>query len=345
MKVFIERNKTYDNLNKNFLDNILKNVEGKVLIKPNILGAFPPERAVTTHPKFLEWVIEYLVDKVDEIIVADSSAYHTEKAFKVSGIEEVCKKFKVKYYPFEKDKSKKVVIKDVEVLIPKTFFNVDYIVNLPKLKTHVLTKFTGAVKNLYGIIPGGLKGVIHKHFPAEEDFCKFLVEYYKFLSQKPILTVMDGVVGLEGNGPSAGKPKNLGIVIASKNPVAVDYFATYYINYNPEKILTNKLLKNFNDLIIIENGKIYNYKEIKPVKFKKPLTSKLPLPSFLVRLSFDLLSYKPKIINKKCKKCGICRKVCPVKAITEDYKITKKCIKCYCCYESCPYKAIKLSII
>ncbi|WP_423791939.1 DUF362 domain-containing protein [Methanocaldococcus indicus] len=347
MKVYLLKIKDYDELkfHKSYLDNILNDIEGNILIKPNILGAFLPEKCVTTHPKFLEWILDYLLNKDVNIVVGDSSAYNTEKALNVSGIKEVCEKYGIKCIAFEKDKSKKVNICGVDVLLPKSYFNADYILNLPKLKTHVLTKFTGAVKNLYGLIPGGLKGKIHSYYPSEVDFCKFLADFYKFINKdKKIITIMDGICALEGNGPSAGNPKNLGVVIASKNPVAVDYFTTYYIGYNPEKILTNRLLKNFNDLVVIEDNKIYNFREIKPVKFKKPITSLLPLPPFIIKMLFNLLTYKPKIVKSKCKRCGICRKVCPVNAITKNYKITNKCIRCYCCFESCPHKAIKLTI-
>ena len=160
---------------------------------------------------------------------------------------------------------------------------------------------------------------------------------------------MDAIVGLEGDGPgSAGIPKKVGLIMASKDAVALDIVASRIIGYDPLDIKTTKyaiergLFPSTNDVEVIGE------KDFK-IDFKKPgkkssLSKKLPLP--LVKFVFNLTSLRPYVIKKKCEKCGICAQVCPVNAIElnpyPDFD-RKKCVLCYCCHENCPYSAIKLS--
>ena len=349
-KVFYAIREDYNLLDNNILDLTFKSYDfkefDKILIKPNILGPYPPERAVTTHPKFLEWVIKYLQKNFDgEIVVGESSGFSTRKSFKVSGIEDVCIKYGIDYISFEKDEHIKAEILNTEIPIPKTVIESDLIINLPKLKTHVLMKFTGAVKNLYGCVPGGLKPKLHGYFPKEEDFARLLVELYKFITKdREIITIMDGIWGMEGNGPSNGKPKHSKIVIGSTNPVAVDLFASYYIGYKMDDILTNRLLKVDFEVIDADKNEIKPLNEIKPINFKKPDTVFLNsiLPPQIVKIIFNLMTPKPKINKSNCLKCKICENVCPVNAINNLKIDRKKCINCYCCHEMCPYNAIDL---
>ncbi|HIP16143.1 MAG TPA: DUF362 domain-containing protein [Methanothermococcus okinawensis] len=347
--------------NNNLLDLTFNNLEDykRILIKPNILGPYSPNRHVTTHPKFLDWILRYLIEirKIDrdKIVVGESSGFSTEKAYEVSKIKDICEKYGISFIPFERDRSVKVGLLNITVAIPKTVIDSDLIINLPKLKTHLLMKYTGAVKNLYGCIPGGLKPKLHGHFPRESDFAYFLVELYKFLMEdRDIISVMDGIWGMEGNGPSNGKPVNSKIVIASKDACALDIFATYYVGYNPIDVLTNRILiddkHNWKDrLDISEVNEIVRKRSLKDIprkKFRKPDTFYLTsvLPPFIVRLIFSTMIQKPRIDKRRCKRCGICKEVCPVEAISLDtFKIDrKKCINCYCCHEMCRFNAIKL---
>ncbi|HID47813.1 MAG TPA: DUF362 domain-containing protein [Methanothermococcus okinawensis] len=347
------RNKLLDLTFSNLGDN------KRILVKPNILGPYPPDKHVTTHPAFLDWILKYLIEvkgiEEGNIVVGESSGFSTEKAYEVSRIKEVCEKYGISFLPFERDKSVKIKLLNTTLAIPKTVIDSDLIINLPKLKTHVLMRYTGAVKNLYGCIPGGLKIKLHKYFPRAYDFAHLLVELYRYLSKgREIISVMDGIWGMDGNGPSNGKPVNAQIVIASRDALALDIFATYYIGYNPMDVLTNRILteriENWEDkLNIFEVDGIVRRRDLMEVprmNFRKPDTYYLTsiLPPFIIRLISSIIIEKPRIDRVRCKRCGVCEKICPVGAISlENLEIDrKKCINCYCCHEMCRFNAIKL---
>lgn len=327
----------------------------KVLLKPNVLGQKKPELAITTHPAFLDALCRLLKENNNEIWIGDSSGLAsyggTKIAFKISGIEAVAEKYNAKLISFEGSKRKEIIDNNAKIIkkfiLAKEPFMADLIINVPKLKTHVLTKFTGAVKNMFGCIPGGGKSKNHALAPNEDMFANLLLDLYQNII--PNLNIMDAVIGLEGDGPgSAGIPKRIGLIIASKDAVAMDIVASKIIGYNPLDIKTIKYAIERGLFSKIEDVEIIGEKDFR-IDFKKPqkkpqLVSNLPKP--IVKFAFNLASFKPHISKKKCKRCGICAKVCPVKAINlQPYPKfnRKKCILCYCCHENCPYNAIKLS--
>ncbi len=327
----------------------------KILLKPNVLGQRKPETAVDTHPAVLDALCKLLKENNNEIWIGDSggvSAYGgTQVAFKISGIEAVAKKHNVKLISFEGSERKEIIDNNAKVLkkfiLAKEPFMVDLIINVPKLKTHILTKFTGAVKNMFGCVPGGGKSAKHALAPNEDMFSNLLLDIYKNVT--PQLNIMDAIIGLEGDGPgSAGIPKKAGLILASKDAIALDIEASRIIGYAPLDIKTIKyaiergLFSNINDVEIIGE------KNLK-INFKKPTmnTGLLSnMPKFLVRFIFNMTSFRPYVEKNKCKKCNICADVCPVKAITlQPYPKfdRKKCVLCYCCHEHCPHNAIRLN--
>lgn len=353
----IEDYNKLDNQKNLILDLSFKDIDfskcKKILVKPNILGPYPAEKHVTTHPEFLRWILKYLKSNFKgEIIVGESSGFSTKKAFKVSGIENVCKDENMHYISLEQENSFKTSVLGKEILIPNIVLECDLIVNVPKLKTHVLMKYTGAIKNLYGCIPGGLKPIFHKHFNKEKDFAKLLAELYHIISKdKDIVTIMDGIWGMEGNGPSNGVPINSKIIIASKNSIALDLFALDYIGYRKEDILTHRFLNADFELVDIDNLKYKSFKienttkKIKSINFKKPKTaflSSIPITSYLQDIFFSFAIRKANINKSKCVKCKVCEEICPVDAILNLQVNKRKCISCYCCHEMCQYDAIDL---
>jgi uncharacterized protein (DUF362 family)/Pyruvate/2-oxoacid:ferredoxin oxidoreductase delta subunit len=267
-------------------------------------------------------------------------------AFKVAGIEDIAKKYNTRLIAFESFYSKKIEDKKAKILrnitLTEFAFNVDLIVNLPKLKTHSLMKYTGAVKNLFGLVPGGIKQNYHMIADREDKFGNLLIDIYQNI-KTPKINIMDGIIGLEGNGPgSGGNPIKTGYILASENAIALDILASMLIGYNAMDILTNKFA--------IERGLFdkKNYEVIGnfvKVNYKKPSTLALKFPSFIRRWFFNKTKSYPITITEKCTKCERCIKICPANAlIMASYPLINKskCISCYCCHENCPKSAIEL---
>ncbi|MBU4493378.1 MAG: DUF362 domain-containing protein [Nanoarchaeota archaeon] len=316
----------------------------KVLLKPNVLSAKSPDEAITTHPALVNAICFILKEKKCKISIGDSSGIGiegTREAFKKTGIEGIAKRYNAEIIPFEESK---IVYKKINgkilkgIHISKSLLDADFIINMPKLKTHALVGYTGAVKNMFGIIPGGKKSYYHKICGNQTAFADLLVDIYN--CRIPDLNIMDGIIGMEGNGPAAGKIKKTGIIIASKSGIALDFVAAKIIGFKTEDILTNKALVKRNLKPEIE---VVGEKNIK-IKYEQPIKTIRKVPGFMLKIFYSLVNPEIKVNKKKCKKCLVCLKACPVKAISlinNKIKINrKKCILCYCCHELCPENAI-----
>jgi len=325
-----------------------------VLLKPNIISPKKPELAVTTHPAVVDAVCRILRENNCKIVIGESDgAGTTKKGFEVSGIGKVAKKYGAKTIVFETDA--KVKVKNRKNLVLKEFFvaktlkDADLIINLPKLKTHTLTKYTGAVKNVFGVIPGATKTLYHKKAPDVNRFSHLLLDIYQ--SVKPQLNIMDAIVGMEGLGPGAGTPKKTGYIIASRDGVALDFVASKLAGFVPETILTidyafkRGISKKDEIEIFGKKGKINDYKLKRMiVPYKKAPETNDRLMAF-GQWVFAMLSPRPEVIKEKCTGCMVCVKHCPVNAISfKKYPRIdrKKCIKCFCCAELCAYDAMKV---
>jgi uncharacterized protein (DUF362 family)/NAD-dependent dihydropyrimidine dehydrogenase PreA subunit len=349
MKVSITKCDSYEE--QKVLDSIKKSLDlinyeipknKKILLKPNVLGFYPgPNQiAITTHLSVIKAVMNLFKDNT--LFIGDSTGQGTtEKALKNIGLYDL-KNIKIVNF----DKEEKVPFNFngtylKEEHIPKIINEVDLIINLPKLKTHTFTKYTGAIKNLYGIIPGGKKWSLHHQTGNELEFSKMLLDIFKKI--KPSLNIMDGIIGMEGNGPSMGKPKKANIILASEDALSLDVTASEIIGYNSQDINVIELAykENLNSEI-----EVLGEKNIK-IPFEQPSTASQGLvrylPRFLKKKIFD--NKKLEVDKEKCLKCGICDKICPVDAITyTPYPVWdfKKCIRCHCCIETCPHHAIFL---
>ncbi|MFN3568500.1 MAG: DUF362 domain-containing protein, partial [Caldimicrobium sp.] len=231
---------------------------------------------------------------------------------------------------------------------------VDYIINVPKLKTHTFMLMTCAIKNLFGLVPGTNKSKMHAIAINPKSFAEILVSIFKELS--PVVNIVDGILGMEGEGPSAGNPRIFGKIILGADPVAVDAISSIILGYKPEEIYTNVLAyekglgeMNIEKIEIIgeEKEKLYAT-DVKRIKNLYSLTQRTPkfINKIAPKLYQKLLNQYPVILEEKCIKCRICEKSCPNRAIsllnnkmTIDYD---KCISCFCCHELCPQKAIEI---
>jgi ferredoxin len=204
-----------------------------------------------------------------------------------------------------------------------------------------LTVYTGAIKNLYGIIPGGLKKNFHVQYPDKETFSSMLLDLY--LAVKPNLNIMDAIIAMEGQGPSAGNPRKLGLIFASSDALALDVAATSTVGLKVPMIEEAKKRKlpyaKHSDIEIVGN-------KIRVRNFKSPYLIINRIPSFLVKIARYFLTRRPVVDKNKCTGCAKCAEICTRQIIkmVEGYpKIDySKCIRCYCCHEYCPSKAYKL---
>lgn len=324
------------------LSDSLKNINfefkkgAEVLIKPNVLAPHKPEQEVTTHPVVLEELCKILKKYNSKIYIGESSSHSTDKAFEVTGVNKLGKYAKIINFESEPNKFFNFGEGMEKIPLPKIVFDVDLIIDFAKLKTHGFTGVTLCTKNLYGCVPGIRKSHYHKIFLGPKKFSRFLNKIEERI--KPRLCFVDGIIGLEGEGPgAAGKPFKSKILIAGTNAGAVDIVASEIMGFKPMKIYTNKFhnIKR-KEIVVVGNGKKLRY------KFKKPY-----LYSFGILLWVIRFLPQPKIISEfeKCQRCGICIKKCPVKALTLKPNAVcnhELCIKCLCCVEVCPHDAIHL---
>ena len=322
----------------------------KVLLKPNLLTARPPKDAVTTHPEFVRAVILELKSAgVSEISLGDSPAgnYSWDKLWTETGMKALAEEEGVKLIPVEEIKRVEAS-NGVTVPVMKEMEDFDVVISLPKLKTHILTKVTAAVKNSYGLIPGAAKSMFHGHYQSPKQMGLFIADIFDLI--KPDFVIMDAVICMQGLGPANGSPFELGVVFAGEDAVAVDSCACGVYNYKPEDIpLLVKASSNgfgISDLNLIEkSGDAWDI-----VKSKRPKRSNSDflhaIPERLFHALTLFLTFRPFISQKECVKCGVCKKVCSQDAIVfKNGKYTvqpSKCILCMCCMESCASHAISL---
>ncbi len=359
-KVSIKNCNTYEleNLKKSIEESIkdiggiskfIKNTDS-VLLKPNLLMAKKPEDSVTTHPAIIEALILILREhNITNIAVGDSPAIEgTEKVLKSSGIYEVCKKYNVKTIEFIQEKTlennENKIMK--RMALSKEALSYNKIINLPKMKTHSFTIFTGAVKNMFGLVPGKKKLVFHMKHRDPLEFCDMLLDLIN--TAKPCLNIMDGVSGMEGNGPSGGEPRKFNKIITGEEAIAVDNIACDFLGLKKVPIITTAKKRNLLGSNL-EHIEIYgSYTKLKDVKYPKLGLIASARGLFAV-LRKHTAKY-PYVKDGKCVSCSKCFEICPADAIkmtkVEDKLIPvfdyKKCIRCYCCHEVCPVKAIDL---
>ncbi len=326
----------------------------KILIKPNLLTAVAPEAAATTHPNIVKAIIHILKEQgITNITFGDSPAgnHSWEKLWEITGMKSVAEEEKVNLIPFENFKT--ICIEGAagveHIPILKELDDFDAVISLPKLKTHLLTKVTGAVKNSYGLIVGHAKSNFHGHYPSPRKMSDFIGRL--FGSLKPDFVIMDAIDCMEGDGPNSGKVKHVGAILAGCDAVAIDSCACEVYGYNYSEI---NILKTAIELgygvagkdFVERTGNAWNtIINAKAKKSKADFLFKIPEKLFFLITFF--VKCRPAIDKKSCVRCRLCVEACSQKAITINKKQCKiqgsKCVLCMCCIEACPYHAITLN--
>jgi uncharacterized protein (DUF362 family) len=306
----------------------------KVLLKPNLLSPKEVEKAVTTHPKIVEAVILFLLDLDVEIYLGDSPATGSAlQAVKANGIYDVCQKYNIPIVeldePIEVDGENYKKIK-----ISKKVLDADKIINIAKLKTHSQMILTMAIKNTFGCVVGKEKPAWHLRAKTNTNFAKVIIDIHNIV--KPTINILDGIEGMEGNGPANGKQKHFGVIGVSENAYALDHAVAEKLNVKEKYVY---ILKESMKKQIIPEYKIHG--DWEGGKIKLPITA--PIFETFTNLS-RAIQRVPQINVDKCISCRICENSCPAEAITIDnHSIDySKCIRCYVCHEVCPEDAIDL---
>ncbi|MEA1939529.1 MAG: DUF362 domain-containing protein [Candidatus Caldatribacteriota bacterium] len=319
-----------------------------VLIKPNLIGSFPPERGVTTDPRVVAAIVKELKKcNTKEIVVGDNSGsihFDPMKIAKVTGMLKASDGCFINIgSEVEEVEVKSKFIKNL--FISKKILHADYIINVPKFKTHSLTTITGAIKNMFGIIPGGKKAQLHTISHSIDEFAELLVDIYQI--RVPDLNIMDAIIGMEGMGPTNGKIREINKIISSDNGVSVDSVMSFMMGLNPNSIELLKISAKRN-LGEIDTSKIVIDGTLEKIpEFKTPNNGLLQkIIKVAVPHIFNFAAVKPIVDHNKCKICKKCIEVCPTGAMSIKDKYPevdrKKCISCFCCDEHCPYGAITL---
>jgi uncharacterized protein (DUF362 family)/Pyruvate/2-oxoacid:ferredoxin oxidoreductase delta subunit len=322
----------------------------KVLLKPNLLSAKEPMRAITTHPEVVAAVAREVRQLGADVIIGDSpggAKRGVRRVWENTGMLAMAERERIELVNFEAGGVVKFSLNDRHYFLAKPAVEADFIINLPKLKTHILTLMTGAVKNMFGLIPGFRKGQYHKEAPRPNEFSQVIVDILSL--RPPNLTLMDGILAMEGDGPSSGNPRWVNLILASTDPVAIDAVAASIIGLRPERVPTTRIASEaglgigWPEALEIVGDKL---EEVKIHDFKLTSNRKLELlPSILGRALGHYVWVRPAIDEPTCTRCNICVNSCPTGALqSADGKLPvfnyDLCINCWCCHELCQSKAV-----
>jgi len=338
----------------------------KVVIKPNLVRKMSPDEAATTHPIMLKALISVIREAGGNVLIAESpggiySESTLSSIYRVCGIDKAAKEagaelnYSVEYGELKAPEGEKSKVFN----IIKPILDADVIINLSKLKTHGLTTMSAAVKNLFGTIPGIQKFEMHARFSDQDSFCGMLTDLCYVLHQnKTIIDICDAIVGMEGNGPTGGSPREIGCILSSTNPYNLDLVNSRLIGFDGKV-----------DMLKIASDRGYCPKTYKEVCVIGDDPDKLAVSDFVApdaknsKIKFFLtfgggafkkyFEPRPLIDTGKCIGCGVCAGSCPEHTIELHNKKSggkvayinaAKCIKCYCCQELCPHDSVKIKM-
>mgnify|MGYP000448785046 FL=1 len=325
----------------------------KIIIKPNLVSFKKPDAAATTHPALLEALVEMLLARGADVTIGDSpggphSLPLLNRVYAATGMDRV-EKLGAKLNRNMNEKT--VDFPEGKVLKKFTYTEyldeADAIIDFCKLKSHGMLGMSAAVKNLFGTIPGLKKPEVHYKFQNDAEFADMLVDLNEYF--KPRLAICDAVVGMEGNGPTAGTPRQIGAIIASKSTYYADVVGAELIGMNIDGLPTLQAAYE-RGFAPASSKNLRVYGDIRALTvddFKAPPVRGLSFMrkgNVLHFISKAALEHKPTLKKRLCVGCGECARMCPAKAIEMKNKKPhinrEKCIRCFCCQEFCPRAAM-----
>lgn len=329
----------------------------KITMKPNVLIGSSPEKSMTTHPAVFKAVGLLLQGGGAKVFYGDSpSIGGCYFNLRLAGLKQIGDEFSFVMADFDRGQEiiHKTALLNKKFVIANGVLESDGLISLPKLKTHGLTRFTGAIKNQFGCIPGILKGQFHVKMADPYDFATMLVDLNTYI--RPRLFIMDGISAMEGNGPRNGTPRQMNVLLFSSDPVALDAVACRIIDLDPEFVPTSRPGEksglgtyHYENIDLLgDNIESFVAKDFDVVRTPPERAASGRMRTFLKNRATP----RPVIDMTKCTGCGTCIKMCPVGPTALDWALSEggkrprhnydKCIRCYCCQETCPEGAITI---
>ncbi|MBR2474258.1 MAG: DUF362 domain-containing protein [Clostridia bacterium] len=333
----------------------------RVVIKANLVSAMKPDEAATTHPVLLSALSEILTEMGAEVVIGDSpgglyTSAFVNRVYNVTGMRETEKHGARLNDDFSQCEAEFPEGKALHSFKYTGYLDkADAIINFCKLKSHGMMGMSCAAKNMFGVVPGVTKPEYHFRFPKYEDFADMIVDLNEYFH--PVLSICDAVVGMEGNGPTAGTPKKMGCLIASRSPHALDMVAAKILGFEREELpilsaayLRGMIPERFEEITLYGSLDELLLSDFERVVERKSLefsgNGKGVIKKLRGKILGAILKTKPALKKDMCVGCGVCANICPAKAI----KIVKKkaiidrklCIRCFCCQEFCPKSAMKV---
>ncbi len=334
----------------------------KIVIKANLVSPMRPDKAATTHPMLLTELSRMLTDRGASVVIGDSpgglyNAPFLNRVYSVTGMHQAQEAGAILNQDFSQ---REVTYPQAHVLKSFTYTGyleqADAIISFSKLKSHGMMGLSAATKNLFGAIPGTMKPEYHFRFPDPMDFAGMLIDINEYF--KPRLYLVDGVVAMEGNGPTAGIPRPMGVLLAGTDCHALDMVCCKLIGLDPMTVPTLRAaveyglvdqdpdtVKTTGDVTPFIQPDFQRIEGKRDLKFGSALPGKLG--TAFSKIAGAALTRTPRLKKAECVGCGVCRDICPAKAITitpeKKARIdTAKCIRCFCCQEFCPKGAMKV---
>ncbi len=327
----------------------------RILLKPNLLKAAAPAQAVVTHPAVVEAVAGMVLDLGAVPFIGDSPPLgNLGRVLSKSGYDHFMKKMGISAVPFvnkaELEFPSERLFRRID--LAKEAFEFDAVINLPKLKTHMQMMLTLAVKNLFGTVIGTDKASWHLRAGRDVDtFATVLVQIYDRI--RPAVSILDGILAMEGDGPNSGNPRHVGVIGASKDAVALDAIVCRLVGFPPESLLTCVIAERAG-VGAADPGRIEvigddltgfpltNFKAPRSMTMAWNLSHWNPVRRFME----NHIITKPSIDPASCVGCKICLEHCPPQAISESdggmVIDRNKCISCFCCHELCSNEAVRI---
>jgi uncharacterized protein (DUF362 family)/NAD-dependent dihydropyrimidine dehydrogenase PreA subunit len=331
----------------------------KVLVKTNLVMRKNPEEAVTTHPIVIEAIVRYLQAMGCVPIIGDSpggpfNEWNLKGVYKAAGMTTVAENtgcglnYDTSVAEVHNEKAK--LLKTMQII--RIVQDVDFVISAAKLKTHGMMTYTGAVKNLFGVIPGIIKADYHLKMNNTANFAEHLVDICEYVN--PVFSIIDAIDGMEGDGPTAGIKKHVGLLMASSNPYALDVAASRVAGIShaliPTIVAAEKrglMSSDYKNLEI--SGVDIDELDIEPFKLPTSININFvgsKVPKFMEKFVVNTFRPQPVFNHDKCVGCEDCKRSCPPNVIKmvngKPVPDLDKCIRCFCCHELCPIKAVDI---